>query len=87
MYSACYYQLLMRQCSYSLALMCVPDLGGRLRAARRAAKVSAKDVATAVGRDQQSVYRWERGKSRPSFDDLCAYCRCCGTTLSKLFAD
>jgi len=45
-------------------------LGARILAARRLKKLSARAVATRIGVDQMSVYRWEWDQNVPSVDTL-----------------
>lgn len=53
-------------------------LGNRVRACRKALKMSVVDVATLLQVDRQTVYRWEWGKIEPGLEDL--------GTLADLFA-
>ena len=41
-----------------------------MRSARRAAGLSVAQVAVAIGRNPDTIYRWEQGRSSPSLDDI-----------------
>jgi DNA-binding XRE family transcriptional regulator len=46
---------------------------GRAAELRRAAGVSLRDVARAVGVDDSTIWRWETGQSRPRADAALRY--------------
>lgn len=52
-----------------------------LREARRRAGLSQQELAHRVGRPQQSIARWERGRVEPSFETLEELVRACGWEL------
>lgn len=47
-----------------------PTPGDRIRATRKARGLTAQQVGEAVGRDRQTVYRWEWGDVEPRHVDL-----------------
>ncbi|MDX3578657.1 helix-turn-helix transcriptional regulator [Streptomyces sp. FL07-04A] len=61
--------------------------GGRLRAARRAAGLTAEQVADAVGRSPWAVWRWERGAAQPGIGTADLLADAVGVSLPDLLAD
>lgn len=45
-------------------------LGGELRAAREAAKISQRELASRIGVNQSELSRWESGQRRPAPEDV-----------------
>jgi transcriptional regulator with XRE-family HTH domain len=46
------------------------DIGRRIRAARKLAKVRVRELAEALSVVSMTVYRWETGKNRASLETL-----------------
>ncbi len=61
--------------------------GKRLRELRERAGVSRTDLAFACSRTEQSVYIWERGRSRPEPDLLDPIASMLGVERDDLFED
>jgi transcriptional regulator with XRE-family HTH domain len=61
--------------------------GSRLRAARRAAGLTAEQVAEAVGRSPWAVWRWERGVAQPGISLADSLADAVGVSLPDLLAD
>lgn len=59
-------------------------VGARLRAARRAAGLTQKQLADALGVESITVSRWERGVTAPSLERLRRVAQITGTTVSDL---
>lgn len=59
-------------------------LGARIRACREQANLTAQHVAESLGRDRQSVYRWEWGRTNPSLDELTRLAELFGVDVSYL---
>ncbi len=67
----------------------MPDnesIGSQLRAARKAARVSASEAGSATGVKANAVYNWENGHSEPSASQLLMLCRLYGIDLKDLSA-
>ena len=45
----------------------------------RQLKKDKKRLATAIGIEPSTIYRWLAGETSPTFDDLCAIIRVCAT--------
>ncbi len=60
------------------------SIGAQLRAARKAAKVSASDAGKATGVKANAVYNWENDHSEPGASQLLALCRLYGIDLKDL---
>lgn len=64
-----------------------PDAtGARLRAARRGAALTQKELARELGVEAITVSRWERGVTSPSLPRLRRVAELTGTTVSDLVA-
>ncbi len=61
------------------------SLGARLRAARKAAGVSAERAGKATGVKPNAVYKWENGQSDPNATQLLALCRLYGIDFEYLY--
>lgn len=61
--------------------------GGRLRAARHAAGLTAEQVAARVGRSPWAVWRWERGAAQPGISVADSLADAVGVSLPDLLAD
>ncbi|MFJ8766677.1 helix-turn-helix domain-containing protein [Streptomyces clavifer] len=61
--------------------------GHRFRTARRAAGLSADEVATRIGRSSWSVFCYERGSVRPSIAIADALADAVGRPLTDFLAD
>lgn len=46
------------------------EIGVRIRAARRTARLTQEQLAERVGRDRKTVVRWENAYSVPDLEDL-----------------
>ncbi len=46
------------------------NIGERIRALRKANKLTQGQLAAAVGRTQQEIYKWEKGTTRVPADEL-----------------
>jgi len=58
--------------------------GGRLAELRKAAGLTQDDLAQALETSQQSIGRWENGKSEPGLGHLFALADMYGVTLDEL---
>lgn len=61
--------------------------GCRLRAARRAAGLTAEQVAHAVGRTPWAVWKWECGAAQPGIGTADRLADVVGVALPDLLAD
>jgi transcriptional regulator with XRE-family HTH domain len=62
-----------------------PSLGEIMRAVRHQRRVSATQVAAAVGVDKNSVLMWESGRSVPLTPHFAAWCRVMGVSADEVF--
>lgn len=46
------------------------ERGRRIRSARRDAGLTVEALSVALGRNRDTVYRWEQGRSSPTVDEL-----------------
>lgn len=46
------------------------EIGVRIRAGRRAARLTQEQLAEHIGRDRKTIVRWENAYSVPDLDDL-----------------
>lgn len=60
------------------------SIGARLKAARKAANVSAPEAGEATGVKANAVYNWESGRTEPSASQLLILCRLYGVDLKDL---
>jgi transcriptional regulator with XRE-family HTH domain len=58
--------------------------GEALRMAREAAGLSREELAVAVGRTAQTIYRWERGHAVPYESAITAVARVLGVRPAEL---
>jgi transcriptional regulator with XRE-family HTH domain len=61
-----------------------PTVGARLRAARRGAGLTQKQLAQALGVDSITVSRWERGVTSPSLPRLGRIAELTATSIGDL---
>jgi transcriptional regulator with XRE-family HTH domain len=61
-----------------------PAVGARLRAARRGAGLTQKQLAQALGVDSITVSRWERGVNSPSLPRLARIAELTATSIGDL---
>lgn len=62
----------------SLLLTKATDIGGAIRAWRRAAGLSQAGLAERIGTTQSAVSRWEHGREEPRLSTLAAILGGCG---------
>lgn len=62
-------------------------LGEKLRSLREAAGFTQQEVATELGVSYQTYFRWEQGKTEPSFTELCQVARMFGKTPNDFATD
>ena len=60
-------------------------LGEKLKAARKAAGLSQKELAEAVGAKHNSVSNWENGLNNPSADTILELCRVLNIQPNELY--
>ena len=59
--------------------------GNRIRELRREHHMKVDDIVSFMGfESQQAVYKWQRGESLPSVDNLYALSRLFGTTVDDI---
>ena len=63
------------------------SVGARIREARQRAGLTANQLGERVGRDRQTVYRWEWGSVEPSLDLLEKLAGALGVTVGSLFGE
>ena len=63
----------------------MPTFGENLRAARKAAGLSQKELADAVGAKHNSVSNWEKGQNNPSQPTIEKLCGVLGVSANDLF--
>ena len=68
----------------SLSAAKTDGVGGRLRAARRGAGLTQKQLASELGVEAITVSRWERGATSPSLPRLRHIAELTDTTMSDL---
>jgi transcriptional regulator with XRE-family HTH domain len=61
------------------------SLGEIMRTVRRERRVSATQVAAAVGVDKNSLLMWESGRSVPRTPHFAAWCRVMGVSADEVF--
>ncbi len=61
------------------------DAGSVIRAARRRAGLTQRDLGERVGTTQSAVARWESGAETPRLDTLASLMRACGTEIDVSF--
>lgn len=54
------------------------ERGRRIRSARRDAGLTVEALAVALGRNVDTIYRWEQGRSSPSVDEVVTIARVTG---------
>jgi transcriptional regulator with XRE-family HTH domain len=59
-------------------------LGARIRTARKTAGLTARELSIAVNVGENTVYRWERGATKPTLAVLARIAATIGTTAGKL---
>lgn len=62
-------------------------LGNRMREARRRSKLTIASVAESLGRDENTVWRWEKGYMRIAADDLLRLARLYDASVAWLLDD
>lgn len=60
------------------------EIGVRIRAARRTARLTQEQLAERVGRDRKTVVRWENAYSTPDLDDLLLLAHALNIPLAEL---
>jgi transcriptional regulator with XRE-family HTH domain len=60
------------------------EIGARLRAARKAARVSLKEAGDEIGRSKQAVHAYETGESDISATQLAVLCTRYGVTSEQV---
>ena len=59
--------------------------GNRIRTLRKENHIKVDDIVSYMGfESQQAVYKWQRGESLPSVDNLYALSRLFGTTIDDI---
>lgn len=59
--------------------------GSRIRTLRKEQHIKVDDIVSFMGfESQQAVYKWQRGESLPSVDNLFALSRLFGTTIDDI---
>lgn len=59
--------------------------GNRIRELRKEHHIKVDDIVSFMGfESQQAVYKWQRGESLPSVDNLYALSRLFGTTMDDI---
>lgn len=66
--------------------MSIAEIGTRIRSARRGAGLKVKDLAEHVGREPQTIYRWEWGQSEPTLREIEAIAQKCSVSVAWLVA-
>lgn len=62
--------------------------GERIKELRRERNLKVSDVAEFMGfESEQAVYKWQRGDSLPTVDNLFALCRLFGTTAEDILIE
>ncbi|MBP5330894.1 MAG: helix-turn-helix transcriptional regulator [Lachnospiraceae bacterium] len=65
----------------------VKATGERIKELRKACNLKVEDVAEFMGFESvQAVYKWQRGESLPTVDNLFALSRLFGTTVDSILA-
>jgi transcriptional regulator with XRE-family HTH domain len=62
-------------------------IGANLRAARKSAGLTQRQLAERIGTDSFQVSRWERGANRPVDDTLAALADALGLDWADFYAD
>ena len=57
----------------------------QLKAFRKAAGISAKDAAEAIGKKENTVYAWESGQNQPDAETFLALCNLYHADISEFF--
>ena len=47
----------------------------RLKELRKSKKLTQKDLAKVIGTTDDSIFSWEKGRSQPSIEAICALCK------------
>lgn len=55
-----------------------------MKAARVNANISQGEMAKRLGKSQNTVLAWELGRKAPRMDELQAYCRECGCSITDI---
>lgn len=59
--------------------------GRNIRRLREEKGISVRELSLFLGlSDVRAVYRWQRGETLPSTDNLLALSRCLGTTIEEI---
>lgn len=59
--------------------------GARIKELRKEKKIKVEDIARFMGfESEQSIYKWQRGESLPTVDNLFALSRLFGTTVDDI---
>ncbi len=62
--------------------------GERIKELRRERNLKVSDIAEFMGfESEQAVYKWQRGDSLPTVDNLFALCRLFGTTVEDILIE
>ena len=62
--------------------------GERIKELRKSCNLRVEDVAEFMGFESvQAVYKWQRGESLPTVDNLYALSRLFGTTVDEILAE
>ncbi len=62
--------------------------GNRIKELRRERHLKVSDIASFMGfESEQAVYKWQRGDSLPTVDNLFALCRLFGTTAEDILRE
>ncbi len=62
--------------------------GNRIRELRKEKHMRVTDIATYMGfESQQAIYKWQRGESLPTVDNLYALSRLFGTTMDDILVE
>ena len=63
------------------------DFGQRLKAARRRAEITQQRVADLIGVQTQTVWYWESGRSKPTYERLAKLAALLNATVDSLLTD
>ena len=58
--------------------------GRQIRRLRQTARLSVREVSAALGLAEQAVYKWQRGESLPTVDNLALLARLLGCSMEEL---
>ncbi len=60
-------------------------VGARIKELRKEKKIKVEEIARYMGfESEQSIYKWQRGESLPTVDNLFALSRLFGTTVDDI---